>query len=573
MKKPAVILIMFILMVACMLPFCAPRPAALVGAPSIVSFTVASENVSADESPVFYFDVANCSSITIMQEGEKVMEIEAAVPGNPAAFLPDKHGVAYALPENLPGTKTHYPQGVYPIGFKGASNGKPSKVVLEPGDLDIGGLAEMEVRSQDGQVATQQVAYKWVPTSQPSPVITAPDCPQQDASATVKSEINYFRVKNQTVAKGQTPEFEFSVNGTDMMKIVQDGATVFYFQTINPVGPTASLNSGNGEVYALTENQPGVSTNYSQGVYPVIFKGTSTGRPATIISDFGKAGEEGGSAALEACSPRGEVQIAILTFFTECTGGCECLTEAEAKSLGYTYKGNNMPCGEDLTQPPIDGYQKKYCFKQCPDGCACLTQDDGVQRGYYTGTAWVASSLCTPEACGVDKYGQDMHCVPVKCPDECDCLTQEEGGKRGCYTGTSWPATRVCIREACGVDEYGQPKHCCPKLPVIECNVSPKYIPYGGGQVEVSWTSQNADKVMLAIGQAIPSQVPLDNGLKVMVTEPTCFTFTATNMYQSSTTQCCVSFGVTSPPPPDLPETPPPPPPPPPPPAWSHDNT
>jgi hypothetical protein len=576
LKRAPVAIMVMLIVVMCMLPACASKTSVPVGLPSITSFTVASENVSEDECPVFYFEVADCSYVSITQDGEKVMEVEAMVPGSPATLLPAKQGVAYALPENLPGTKTHYSQGVYPIGFKGASNGKPSKVVLEPGDLGIDSLAEIEVRSWDGQVYTAQASYTVVPASERSSdqrlVIAAPDCAPEDASATEKAEIKSFTVKNPTLGPNEAPQFEFSVANTNMVKIYQSGELVFYVQAFSPDSPVAFLPHRLGVAYALPENQPGVNTHYCQGVYPAIYRGSSSGRPATIISNFGKTGEEGGSAALEACSPRGGTQIAILTFFTECTEGCECLTQSEAKSLGYTYKSSNMPCGEDLTQPPIDGYQKKYCFKQCPDGCACLTKDEGAQSGYYTGTAWIASSLCTPEACGVDKYGQKMHCVPIKCPDGCDCLTQEEGGKRGCYSGTSWPATRVCIREACGVDEYGQPKHCCPKPPLVECNVSPAYVTYGGGQVQASWTSEYADKVTMTIDSNPPNQVPLNSGLGFMVTKTTCFTFTAENKSGSSTTKCCVHAGVTSPGPSDLQEPPTPPPPPPPPPAWSGDQ-
>ncbi len=316
-KRAPVAIMVMLIVVMCLLPACASETSVPVGLPSITSFTVASESVSADECTVFYFEVSDCSYISITQDGEKVMEVEAAVPGSPATLLPAKQGVAYALPENQPGTKNHYSPGVFPIGFKGASNGKPSKTIWKFGETEENGSAEIEVHSWDGQVTKAQVKYSIVPASErPSdrwPVITAPDCAAQDASATIKPEVKSFTVKNSPLIEDDSPQFNFEVNNANVVKIKQDGEVVFWVQATSPSSPVAFLPHRRGVAYALPMNQPGMDAPCSQGVYPVIFKGTTTGRPATIIWKFDETDIEN-AADIEVCSTGGTEVIARVPY-------------------------------------------------------------------------------------------------------------------------------------------------------------------------------------------------------------------------------------------------------------------
>lgn len=122
MKKKALmsVLVMF-MVVVCMLPACAPKAAAPMGPLQVVSFSVDRKIVAGDECPVINFEVANAKSIIITWDGEKVMEIEATVPGTPSASLQPRHGQVYALTETQPGVEPHYSPGIYPAGFNGST--------------------------------------------------------------------------------------------------------------------------------------------------------------------------------------------------------------------------------------------------------------------------------------------------------------------------------------------------------------------------------------------------------------------------------------------------------------------
>jgi hypothetical protein len=476
MKKIATVSIMVVLLsVVWMLPACAPEAAVPANAPQVISFTAASDTIAEGECPVVNFEVANCSAITILQDGEIITEIEITGSSIPAAFQP-QDGAAYALTETRPGADTHYCPGIYPVGFKGASNGKPSKVRSDSGEEIMGTSVEMQARSQDGAVTTSKVACKIVPSGErPSgqhTVITAPECVKQDTTAAIEPKISYFRIKDQAANKFDPPVFEFSVSDAGMMQITQDNEVVFYIQSF-PLDTSSSLNPRYGAAYALTESQTGVEPHYCPGIYPVGYKGNSNGKPSKTMWKFGDTNEPGPSAGIEVCSPSGDVLTEMLPFF-------------------------------------------------------------------------------------------------AICPEGCDCLTQAEAGQRGCYTGTAWNASSLGTLQECGVDEYGQAMHCCPELPVpvVKCDVSTSVVPYGGGRVTVTWSSQNADTVTMAVGNGAPSRVPLNKSLDVTVTRNTCFTFRAENKAsQSSTTKCCVSVAAMpslptyqTPVPPAEPDTEPPPP-------------
>jgi hypothetical protein len=478
MRKITTVSIMVVLLsVVWMLPACAPA-AAPADAPQVISFTAASDTIAEGECPVVNFEVAGCSAITILQDGEIITEIEITDSSIPAAFQP-RQGEAYALTESQTGVETHYCPGVYPVIYQGSPSGRPATIINKGHTEPKAETSfEIQVRSQDGQVATSKVACKIVPapaTEQMSDqrtnlIITPPDCISQDTTAAIEAKINYFRIKDQAANKFDPPVFEFSVSDAGMMQITQNNETVFYIQSLLPDTSGSSFQPRQGEAYALTENQAGVDTHYCPGIFPVGFKGASNGKPSKTMWKFGD-NEPGPSAGIEVCSPSGDVLKEVLPFF-------------------------------------------------------------------------------------------------AMCPEGCDCLTQAEAGQRGCYTGTSWNASSLGSLQECGVDEYGQAMHCCPELPVpvVKCNVSTSVVPYGGGRVTVTWSSQNADTVTMAVGNGTPSHVPLNKSLNVTVTRNTCFTFRAENKAsQSSTTKCCVNVAAMpslptyqTPVPPAEPPTPPP---------------
>jgi hypothetical protein len=95
------------------------------GPPSVTSFKLASQYASEDQAPLFTWEAANASSVTITQYGEVVYHIEAVPDTESSAFLSPLHDKAYASSASEYEMKQPYNPGIYPVGFKGASNGKP----------------------------------------------------------------------------------------------------------------------------------------------------------------------------------------------------------------------------------------------------------------------------------------------------------------------------------------------------------------------------------------------------------------------------------------------------------------
>jgi hypothetical protein len=117
-----------------------------------------------------------------------------------------------------------------------------------------------------------------------------------------------------------------------------------------------------------------------------------------------------------------------------CSDDCVCLTEAEAKKLSYTLcQGEKKLCGYDQYQNPLYCYEKPVVTPTptpaCSDDCVCLTEAEAKKLGY---------SLCQGEKklCGYDQYQNPLYCyekpTPVeKCPSGCECLSKVEGYGKG----------------------------------------------------------------------------------------------------------------------------------------------
>lgn len=192
---------------------------------------------------------------------------------------------------------------------------------------------EIEISSWDGQVAKAQVAYKCVPSSEqmsdqrPTLLIIPPDCARQDASATIKSEIESFTVKNPMVKEGEPQEFEFEVNNASMVKIKQDGKVLAFVQAIAPVTPAAFHRPRHGEAYALplTEQQPQppypaddpppkkVDPQISEKWMLFDYRGSWTLQLPKAVWNSGDT-EKDTSAEIEACSPSGDVATATVAY-------------------------------------------------------------------------------------------------------------------------------------------------------------------------------------------------------------------------------------------------------------------
>jgi len=93
--------------------------------PQMTSFKMASQFVGEDQAPVFLWEAANASSVTITQYGEVVYHIEAVPDTESGTLLTPLHDKAYASTTSENGVRQPYSPGIYPVGYKGNSNGKP----------------------------------------------------------------------------------------------------------------------------------------------------------------------------------------------------------------------------------------------------------------------------------------------------------------------------------------------------------------------------------------------------------------------------------------------------------------
>ena len=114
--------------------------------------------------------------------------------------------------------------------------------------------------------------------------------------------------------------------------------------------------------------------------------------------------------------------------FPPCPKGCECLTEAQAKEKygpgGYE-KCREEICGEaalgPVTAAPAGTVVPKYCFRPkplCPDKCTCLTEEEAKKLGY---------SYCQNEKilCGYDDQKKPKYCYEPSVQPECDLSIQK----------------------------------------------------------------------------------------------------------------------------------------------------
>jgi hypothetical protein len=114
--------------------------------------------------------------------------------------------------------------------------------------------------------------------------------------------IRSFTVEKQTVELGESPVFLFEVENASAITITQDGEVVFQIEATGTEG-TSRQPLGN-VAYALTTDGTQPEQPYPAGIYPVIYKGATTGHPVTIIA---KDEEETDiEAVLEATSPSRE---------------------------------------------------------------------------------------------------------------------------------------------------------------------------------------------------------------------------------------------------------------------------
>jgi len=328
------------------------------GPPRILSFKVASENVAPDEAPLFTWEVANAKAVTITQDGVEIYHIEALPDSDSGAFLIPLHDKAYASTSDENEVYRPYMPGIYPAGFNGGTNGKPSRMVGEPGhkvflfpenwvepelrddrsslyketggDLlhsnimkdTAPGSAEISVLSPDGQVTTAKVAYIFESIADPTDIrnttsmrITPPPCVKSNTAEHIIPAINRWSVKNPVIKDGEAPQFEFEVTNPHIISIRHGDEYISSVEIINPpVTSGISLPSLTDKVHASTTGENEFKQPYSPGIYPSgKFTGSDNNKPSKVAWKFGEKSQED-SAEITVCSPTGDIVSATVTF-------------------------------------------------------------------------------------------------------------------------------------------------------------------------------------------------------------------------------------------------------------------
>jgi hypothetical protein len=118
----------------------------------------------------------------------------------------------------------------------------------------------------------------------------------------------------------------------------------------------------------------------------------------------------------------------------QCPVGCNCMTELQAKELGYDpCNGIKTQCGTDSAGNTMycfgSGEPDETAYEQCPVDCSCMTEVQAKERGYDP-----CNGVKTQ--CGTDPAGNIMYCFePVQtqtvCPTGCECMTEAEAKRLG----------------------------------------------------------------------------------------------------------------------------------------------
>ena len=161
--------------------------------------------------------------------------------------------------------------------------------------------------------------------------------------------------------------------------------------------------------------------------------------------------------------------------FSRCMQGCVCLTEAEAAAQNLSQLCSDAPCGKETmkaipltkmasvspSEPPQLLSIPKYCYRICPEGCECLTDAQADSLGF----GWCTDASGKKIPCEYDVDGEPTgHCYEVGqqpsgvCPKGCECLPPAwclELALEGCPPDKPLPCgeygpdgepTKVCCR-------------------------------------------------------------------------------------------------------------------------------
>ena len=129
--------------------------------------------------------------------------------------------------------------------------------------------------------------------------------------------IKSFTVEDETIEPGESPWFEFEVENARAITIRQGGEVVFEIEATFPPGTEGAFREPLGNVaYALPAGGSEPSHPYPAGIYPVIYKGATSGRAATCVWNPDDEEEEEVDGDLEVRSWDGQVVREEVTFYS-----------------------------------------------------------------------------------------------------------------------------------------------------------------------------------------------------------------------------------------------------------------
>ena len=154
---------------------------------------------------------------------------------------------------------------------------------------------------------------------------------------------------------------------------------------------------------------------------------------------------------------------------TQCPKGCECISIEAAKKLGYSpCQGQQVLCGYDQSKNPLYCYQKPETTPvpvSCPATCDCLSDAEAKSMGspgYCSGKQTLCGYAQTLAAL-IPKYCYEKPVTPVPpvtCPAGCVCITPATAKEKG-YT--SYCGNQQTL---CGYDQSQNPMYCYSIPPV-----------------------------------------------------------------------------------------------------------
>jgi hypothetical protein len=141
----------------------------------------------------------------------------------------------------------------------------------------------------------------------------------------------------------------------------------------------------------------------------------------------------------------------------KCPDKCDCLTQDKIKELGAQVElcqGQRTECGRDQSGYPMYCVQKAVTtYPECSKGCYCMTEAEARYKPY----TWCQGKATR---CGQDEQGNYKYCFQDTCQPPCECLTPEEAKSLGYIECSTQPRT-VCVE-----DEKGNPVKWCFQKPV-----------------------------------------------------------------------------------------------------------